>query len=75
MDVSDFFTINKNFGWYTFELQAFIDSIDLMESLVGNNQNILLKFIIKRLDGKTLEIVPNAVKTVEKIKEEPKDKR
>lgn len=51
-------------------LDAFVNSIDLIVTVVGNNHpNIVLNFIKSKLTGKALEAIPTSADTVQKIKD------
>lgn len=49
-------------------LDSFINSIDFLEAIAGNNAQILVSFVKTRLEGKALEIIPKENVTLENIK-------
>lgn len=52
-------TINKNFNGDPLSLQSFIDSVDLLRTLAADQNliNILIKFILSKLEGKADSII------------------
>lgn len=69
-------TINRNFNGDPLSLQSFIDSVDLLKTLATDQNliNILIKFVLSKLEGKAREsVTPNPI-TVEAIINELKGK-
>jgi hypothetical protein len=62
-------TINKNYSGDPLALDSFINSVQLLETIVTNdNKDLLKQYIITKLEGKALEAVPNNPETIEIIK-------
>lgn len=60
-------TINKNYSGDPLSLVAFINSIKLLKTVVGTHNNILIQFILTKLEGKALESCPKEPKDIEEI--------
>lgn len=63
-------TLNKNYSGDPLALQAFLNSIDLLDSLADTAElkAFLLTVIKTKLEGKALEAVPNEITSVENLK-------
>lgn len=60
--------INYRYDGDPLALNSFLDAISLLEELVEEaNQNIFLKFIMTRLEGKARELIADDAKTVKDI--------
>lgn len=63
-------TINKNYSGDPLALTAFINSIELLETVViPTNVDLLKRFILTKLEGKALEAVPANPATIVIIKD------
>lgn len=68
-------TINKNYSGDPLGLPAFINSIELLESVVtSDNINTLKMFILSKLESKALEAIPTNPETIQIIKNALKEK-
>lgn len=68
-------TINKNSSGDPLSLTAFINSIELLETIVtAENMPVLKAFILTKLEGKPLQAAPADAATIEIIKNALKDK-
>lgn len=52
-------TINRNYTGEPLALNAFINSVELLRTVAGDNIDILKRFILTKLEGKALESIPN----------------
>jgi hypothetical protein len=68
-------TINRNYSGDHIKLEAFINSIDLLDGIAtADNKNALKNFILSKLEGKALEAMPANPATIEIIKNSLKEK-
>lgn len=59
--------INQKYAGDPLGLNSFIDSINLLKQLAGNNIELLKQFIVSKLDGKARECVPLEPNSVDEI--------
>lgn len=62
-------TINKNYAGDPLSLQAFLNSIELLETVQDEHAQTLVKFVMTKLEGKALECVPPKPKELKEITE------
>lgn len=59
--------INQKYAGDPLGLYSFIDSINLLKQLAGNNGEFLKQFVVSKLDGKARECVPIEPNSVDEI--------
>lgn len=66
-------TLNNKYGGDPLGLSTFLNGIEFLELLAGDNINILVSFIKTRLEGKALEAIPSQNLTIANIKSSLKE--
>lgn len=59
--------LHNNYGGNPLQLQPFIKSIKLLQRIQGRHADVLLEYVMTKLEGRALEAVPQNVATVNEV--------